>query len=158
MTSEQRDAFWERVDEYAFSLGGRTGPVGKELERRQLPAMRELELVVEGFLEIEKEQWRREEKLSTVLYDAISYTLNRVQTEPEWRWHMLLTETFERLVRAEAAYTGRPEEEVMSERMVDCQPEYRRRRAECAVNRERVRVLELLLEEHGVDVPPRRDT
>lgn len=92
--------------------------------------------------------------VTLLLYDAVRYTLNRAQTEPEFRWHMLHTEALERLIRAEAAYTGRSEDEVRAARNTDKQPEHRRRRAECDVNRERVSQLERLLEEHGVEVPP----
>lgn len=92
-------------------------------------------------------------KIAQMLYGAVRHVLNRVQTEPEFRWHMLGTESLDRLVRAEAAFTGRSEQEVRAERETDRQPDYRRRRAECAHNRDRVRDLEALLEEHGIEPP-----
>lgn len=84
-----------------------------------------------------KPEWSKGET-ERLLYDAVRYALNRVQTDPEFRWHMLHTETFERLVLAESAYTGRPKEEVSEARMQDRQPEYRRRdRARCDLDRDR---------------------
>lgn len=101
-----------------------------------------------------KPKWSKGET-ERLLYDAVRYALNRVQTDPEFRWHMLGTETFERLVTAEAAHTGRTEDDVREARMQDRQPEYRRRdRARCDLDRDRVAELEALLEEHGIDVPP----
>lgn len=94
---------------------------------------------------------------AAALYDAVRYALDRVQTDPEFRWHMTATETLDRLVAAEAAYLGRPREDIAAERANDRQPEHRRRRAACSVNQERVLELELLLEEHGIDVPRRED-
>jgi hypothetical protein len=92
--------------------------------------------------------------VTQLLYDAVRYALSRAQTDPEFRWHMLGTETFARLIRAEAAYTGRSEQDVRAERETDRQPVYRRRTPECQINRSRVRELERLLEEHGIDAPP----
>ena len=89
------------------------------------------------------------------LYDAVRYTLNRAQTQPEFRFHMLGTATLDVLIHAEAAYTGRSEAEVRAERETDRQPEYRRTRPECELNRERVADLERLLEEHRIEVPER---
>lgn len=95
-------------------------------------------------------------KTAALLYDAIKYTLNRMQMEPEFRWHMLDTETFARLTTAEAAYLGRDVDEVRALRERDLQPEYRVREPECVVNRDRVRDLEGLLEAHGIEYPPRQ--
>jgi hypothetical protein len=94
-------------------------------------------------------------EVTELLYDAVRYALNRVQTDPEFRWHMLGTEAFDRLIRAEAAYTGRSEHDVRADRETDRQPDYRRRRPACALDRGRVRDLEILLEENGVAVPER---
>lgn len=86
---------------------------------------------------------------------AVCHVLNRVQTDPEFRWHMLHTESFDRLVKAEAASSGSSEVEVRRRREADLQPEYRKRRPECAVNRDRVRELEMLLDNNGIEVPGR---
>jgi hypothetical protein len=93
------------------------------------------------------------EELRAVLYDAVRHVLNRVQTDPEFRWHMLHTESLDRLIKAEAAHKGVPEQEVRAKRERDLQPEYRKRLPECSVNRERVRTLELLLEDNGIPLP-----
>jgi hypothetical protein len=90
------------------------------------------------------------DELTKVLYEAVRYALDRVQTDPEFRWHMLATETFRRLVKAEAKHLGKPEDEVRRLREVDAQPDYRKRRAECAINRDYVRRLQGCLEEHGI--------
>ena len=96
-----------------------------------------------------------DERTAALLLDAVQYALNRAQTDPEFRWHMLGTETMDRLVKAEAAALGEPVAEVMAKRETDAQPEYRRRRAECSINRDRVRLLEGLLEDHGIAHSPR---
>ena len=89
------------------------------------------------------------------LYGAIRHVLNRAQTDPEFRWHMLDTESMAKLIAAEAAYLGHDLEETTRKRSEDAQPEYRKRRPECACNRDRVRDLELLLEQNGIEIPPR---
>lgn len=96
--------------------------------------------------------------MEVTLYEAVRHALYRMQTEPEFRWHMLGTETFERLVKAEAAFTGRSEDEVKADRSRDLQPAYRRRKSECSVNRDRVYDLEGILEQNGIDYPPRDDS
>lgn len=95
--------------------------------------------------------------LEVTLYEAVRHTLYRAQTVHEFRWHVLGTETFDRLIKAEAAFTGRTEDDVRADRSRDLQPEYRKRKPECSVNRYRVRDLEGLLEEHGISYPPRED-
>jgi hypothetical protein len=94
--------------------------------------------------------------LEEKLYDAVRYTLDRAQTDPEFRWHMLQTEAHYRLIRAEAAFTGRAEEEVREQRQVDRQPSYRSREPECALNKDRVSDLERLLRDNGIDCPGMR--
>jgi hypothetical protein len=96
-----------------------------------------------------------DENTVELLLAAVQYTLDRAQTDPEFRWHMLSTEAMARLVKAEAAYLGQPESDVMRTREQDRQPEYRRRKAECSMNRERVRLLEGLLEDSGIAYPER---
>lgn len=98
-----------------------------------------------------------EQRKVAALYDAVRYMLGRVQIEPEFRFHMLHTEAFDQLCRAEAAVTGRSADEVSRQRSQDLQPEYRKRRPWCETERARVRELELLLEEHGIEVPPVRE-
>lgn len=88
-----------------------------------------------------------------LLYGAVRHALDRVQLDPEFSYHMLGTETFTRLVRAEATFTGRSEDEVRKAREVDKQPKHRRRKPDCARNRDRVHQLEELLEEHDIDLP-----
>lgn len=95
--------------------------------------------------------------LEVTIYESVRYALYRAQTDPDFRWHMMGTETFDRLIKAEAAFLGRTEDEVRTDRSRDLQPEYRKRKPECSVNRDRVRDLEGLLEEHGIDYPPRED-
>jgi hypothetical protein len=94
--------------------------------------------------------------LPETLYSAVRYALDRVQTDPDFRYHMSGTETLDRLIKAEAAFLGRPEEEVREKRQADLQPKHRRREAACALNHDRVRELERLLERNGIDVPDRR--
>lgn len=88
------------------------------------------------------------------LYGAIRHVLNRSQTDPEFRWHMLGTESMERLIAVEAEYLGKDPAEVKQQREEDRQPPHRKRRAECACNRYRVRDLERLLESNGIEYPP----
>lgn len=86
------------------------------------------------------------------LYEAVFYVLNRAQTDPEFRWHMLDTEAFSKLIEAEAAFSGRDPKEVRAARERDLQPVHRRRDAECSLNRERVHEYRRLLEENGINV------
>jgi hypothetical protein len=95
--------------------------------------------------------------LEATLYAAVRHALDRMQAQPEFRWHMLGTTTFDLLIEAEAAFIGRTVDEVRADRSRDLQPEHRIREAECSVNRDRVRDLEGLLEEHGIAYPPRED-
>lgn len=48
--------------------------------------------------------------------EAIRYALDRVQTDADFRWHMLDTQTMRLLVQAEAAIRGEEEEAVMQRR------------------------------------------
>jgi len=50
-----------------------------------------------------------------VAKDAVAYALRRVGTDPEFRWHMIGTETLDRLCKAYAALTDRTSEDVMAE-------------------------------------------
>jgi len=88
-----------------------------------------------------------------VLYDAVRYVLNRAQNDPEFRWHMLMTEAHTRLIRAEAAHLGRTEQDVREAREKDLQSEHGKRAADCYINRQRVRDLERSLEQNGIAIP-----
>jgi hypothetical protein len=64
------------------------------------------------------------------LYDAVRYLLDRAQENPDLGYLVGPgTEAFRLLCAAEAAYTGRPVEQVERERGEDLQPEHRRRPA-----------------------------
>jgi hypothetical protein len=95
------------------------------------------------------------QEMSEILYDAVRYVLNRAQIDPEFRWHMLGTESMDRLVNAEAKYLRRDPQNVMAERCEDAQPSYRKREPDCKINRCRVRELEGILEAHGIELPTR---
>ena len=47
--------------------------------------------------------------------DAIAYALGRVCREPEFAYHMLFTETLDRLIRAHALIEGRDSQAVRDE-------------------------------------------
>jgi hypothetical protein len=92
--------------------------------------------------------------VADVLYGAVRYALDRVQADPEFRYHMLLTETFDRLMAAESAYLGRSIVEVRQARQ--SVPEHIQLiEARCSEDRERVRMLERLLLENGIEIPRR---
>lgn len=81
--------------------------------------------------------------LPTLLYDAVSHILDRIQSDPDVHYYCGFgTETFARLCRAEAAVTGEPEAVVRERRSKDMQPGYRSRGPEVVELRERVRELE----------------
>lgn len=78
---------------------------------------------------------------------AVLHVLRRVQTDPEFRYHMLHTESFDLLCGAIAPSLGLSFEEVKDLYSEDRQPEYQRRDAQCWLDRKRVQELELQLEE-----------
>lgn len=80
------------------------------------------------------------------LLDAVRYALRRVQTDPGFAYHMLHTETMERLVRAVAATTGEEYEGLMRVCSEDKQPEYRRMEPQLVVERRRMAALELVID------------
>ena len=90
--------------------------------------------------------------LEQKLYGAVRYVLNRMQTDPEFRWHMDHTEAYAQLVAAEAEYVGMTPEAVREARE---KGEYRGRRSDCQANKDRVRTLEALLDEHRIVYPER---
>lgn len=103
-----------------------------------------------------------EQGIAERLYGAVRHVLNRAQTDPEFRWHMLGTESMEKLVAVEAEYLGKDPAELMEKRSEDAQPAYRKRRAWCAQDKDkvgelerRVEELELLLERHEIEIPQR---
>jgi len=76
------------------------------------------------------------------LYRAVKYALDRSQTDPDFHWVCGWgSEAFHRLCVAEAAYLGKPLEEIERERKRDLQPDYRRREPEVLVLRKRVEEL-----------------
>lgn len=85
---------------------------------------------------------------------AVRHVLNVRQENPDVGWYIGWgTESFELLCAAEALVLEQPPDLVCARRNRDLQPEYRRRRPEIVVLRERVHQLESLLDEHGIDVP-----
>jgi hypothetical protein len=79
-------------------------------------------------------------------HDAITYTLNRVQTDPDFAYYMLDTETFARLVDAEAAILGLDPEQHRRARREDHQPEHRRREADIVVLRDKLERLDAVVD------------
>ncbi len=78
-----------------------------------------------------------------LLYRAVKYALDRSQTDPDFRWVCGWgTEAFHRLCNAEAAYLDKPLEEIERQRMIDLQPDYRKRDPEILVLRKRIEELE----------------
>lgn len=77
------------------------------------------------------------------LFSAVSYMLRRVGTDPDFRHHMLMTETLERACRAYALAVGRDDwQELRREVSEDKQPEYRKLRPQLVeVREERDRLL-----------------
>lgn len=66
-----------------------------------------------------------------VLYAAVSHTLDQIQVNPDVHYYCGWgTQIFYLLIRAEAAYLGKPLAEVEAARRKDLQPSYRRREAE----------------------------
>jgi hypothetical protein len=80
--------------------------------------------------------------LEEQLYRAVAYALSRVQTDPDFRYRMLLTETYQRLLEAEAAYLDEPVAATTERRSKDLQPEYRRREPDEVLLRERTEKLQ----------------
>jgi hypothetical protein len=65
--------------------------------------------------------------LETKQHAAIQYVLRRAQTDPDFRYHMLLTEAHQQLIEAEAVFLGEEVATVKARREQDRQPSYRRR-------------------------------
>lgn len=84
---------------------------------------------------------------------SIAYALSRVQTDPDFRWHMMHTETMARLVHAEAVFTGESEEEVMKRRQEWGRKSMSPADAQLPKARERIELLERLLDEKGIPLP-----
>lgn len=64
--------------------------------------------------------------IETQLYEAIRYALDRGQSDPDFRYHMIGSETHERLIAAEALYLNEEPPTVRARRTQDRQPSYRR--------------------------------
>lgn len=63
------------------------------------------------------------------LYRAVAYMLDRIQDSPNVRYYCGPgTQMFYELIRAEAAWTGRPLEDVEAQRRADTEPPYRKTR------------------------------
>lgn len=65
------------------------------------------------------------EERDVVVADAIRYALTRSQTDTDFRYHMVATETFARLVRAEAAILQLPVADVYRARERDLRAPHR---------------------------------
>lgn len=64
---------------------------------------------------------------AAALYKAIAYVLDRIQDMPNVRYYCGPgTQIFFELIKAEAAFTGLPLEEVEAARKVDTEPSYRK--------------------------------
>ena len=59
------------------------------------------------------------------LYAAVRYTLNRVQTDVDFRYYMLDSEAHRLLVEAEAAHLGEDPKVVMARRRADLRAPHR---------------------------------
>lgn len=71
--------------------------------------------------------------MSTIaaLYEAVRYTLDRSQTDPDFGYYLGPgTQAFFLLCKAEAAHLGKPLEEVEALRRRDLQPGHRKREPE----------------------------
>ena len=74
------------------------------------------------------------------LYEAVKYSLDRSQTDPDFRYECGPgTQAFYLLCKAEAAYLGRPLKEVEKERRRYLQPAHRQREPEVELLRKRVK-------------------
>lgn len=63
------------------------------------------------------------------VYKAVRYMLDRIQDSPNVRYYCGPgTQMFLELITAEAAFTGRPRDEVETERRKDTEPAYRKTR------------------------------
>jgi hypothetical protein len=64
---------------------------------------------------------------AAALYRAVAYVLDRIQDMPDVRYYCGSgTQIFYELIQAEAAYLGKPLEEIERVRKADTQPEYRK--------------------------------
>lgn len=84
--------------------------------------------------------------------DAIRYVLDRVQTDSDFRWVMMHTESMDRLVTAEAIILGVQKESHKESRQEDVRPA---NRPEPTIKRLRRRVEQLVsaMERNGISVP-----
>lgn len=83
------------------------------------------------------------DKQMTAADVAVRYILDRIQTDPDLYYYAgRFTQTFYLLCAAEAEFTGKPIDDVEKYRDRDLQPEYRKRRAEVLVLKDRVEELE----------------
>lgn len=85
-------------------------------------------------------------------YDAIKYVLDRIQTDPDLRHHMLHTQAMALLCAAEACEKGRRWIDVLNDRVKDLQPEHSRRLPDLVVARDRIEELERDLRNKELDL------
>ena len=73
----------------------------------------------------------RSDDVRDLLYAAVAHVLDQIQVNPDVHYYCGWgTQIFYLLVRAEAAYLGKPLDLVEAERRLDRQPSYRRREPE----------------------------
>lgn len=96
-----------------------------------------------------------EAKKPSQLYDAVKYTLDRMQENPDLRHYLLGTQMFELLCAAEAEHLGSKVPEVRKARSADLQPLHRWRRPDVAVFRKRLEEADLSTDNHTHDVRPK---
>lgn len=113
----------------------------KELEKTQAEIAAQKNDLADLELERQKAAAERE-----ALLTASWYALRRVGTDPDFRYHMLMTETMDRLCGAVAAASGKDPEALKKECSVDRQPEYRRVEPQLVVERKKTAELERLVD------------
>lgn len=75
-------------------------------------------------------------------FEAVRYLLDRIQRQPDLRWHMLHTQAMALLCAAEAMETAKPYHQVKEYRERDLQPPHDRRQPEIVIARRRIEQLE----------------
>lgn len=79
---------------------------------------------------------------TTLLLDAVQYILNRCQRDPNLRYVMADTESWSKLVAAEAAATSQDEDALRRHRRLDLRPPHDQREADVVTLRRRVEMME----------------
>lgn len=91
-------------------------------------------------------------------YDAVRYLLDRIQTDPDLRYHMLHTQAMALLCAAEASHLGKSWVEVLNLRCEDLQPAYDRREPQLVEARKRIEELESGIGDHEPLAPAPSET